>query len=228
MNFDNITAGNIGAISYLGREIVQPVELIGLWTLADGVYTDLSRYNGYSQIPNTTAPTTEYGFPVLKCPASTTLSFTLGKPLDLQQDWSFEYMRWEPTGRPSSFVNLGVFKFINDSYDNGWSYLYANNTAVGSRFEGWRFPGASIHNAVTYDSATHTIRCYANGSLIYTCVYDTTGLDAATLVSLVNYGVGYAGSDTNYGRSNLRIIQKRLGDTTYPTPTGLYTGFETL
>lgn len=227
MAFDAITAGVVGVQGYMAMEPVKPVELLGLWTLGDGVYADHSRYSGYSQIPGTTEPTTAYGFPVLKCPISTTLNFTLGKSLNLQQDWSFEYMRWEPAGRPYSYADLGVLCFFNDAYDDSYSRIKVNNSQI-TYFDGWRTPNSSTHNAVTYESSTHTIRCYKNGSLVHSYVYDTTGLSPATMISLVNASVGYSGSDTNYGRSNLRVVQKRLGDMTYPTPTDLYTGFEQL
>jgi len=219
VSFDALRSSHVGAMSYLCKNIVKPVKLFGCWPLAGGSISDVSRYNGGNNLGTVQYTTTsDYGFPIITS-GKTTYSFNLGTSLALQNPWSVEaFIKFTESRSDGDALSFGpvIIKSCNTDWGTGM-VLSVNETNVNTLIP---LTGLLKHVAVTYDS--NSVRLYVNGSKL---LEQTATLSSSA--SVVTYlGVGWGNVQ---GMSNLRICQKLIGtSTTYPVPSGLYTGFEPL
>lgn len=228
-NFDSIRTSHLGPIAYLCKERTSPPELLGLWTLGNGVTTDLSRYGGTCNFNYTPTNTSEYGFPLATISGggkSTTVN--LGVSLNLSKDWSWEAYFRDASGRPLSDITIGDVRFVAgdrlnpDGSDNASMFVGGSRIACSGS---WRNPKGTIHRAIQYTASDSTLRMYKNGSIQSSVVHALSG--ELTMFAYVFESASYSDGDTTWGIGNIRICQKALGtSTTFPTPAGLYTGLE--
>ncbi|MBR0193357.1 MAG: hypothetical protein IJQ31_14955 [Thermoguttaceae bacterium] len=204
-NFDALRASNIGALSYICRPKVKPAELLALYPF-DGDLNDISNYGR-------TCSTSDYSFtndgPFGKC-----LSFNGTVIHDASTAWSIDFF--------GQFLISGSgVKVLNFSSSTQSAGLYGVNNDVICQITNTNLwfntgVGAFAHYALTYDGSV--ISGYANGVRKF---QDTKALNAQTTISCIRKAY--------LKISNLRVVGKCLTTgTTFPVPTGFYTGFEDL
>lgn len=226
-NFDAIRTSHLGVMEYLCKDRTPPPELLGLWTLEGGSTRDLSRYAGSCNISFQYTATEDYGFPLITTTIKRSTTFVLGKSLDLSKDWSWEGYFRDPTPRPMSRLNLGPLQFDAGNGD-GYNYAYIFDSGTRLTYGGnWTSQANILHRAIQYTASDTTLRVFKNGAIQISAVCDLSDRSAISTFTYTYVGNPFGSDDNVFGIGNIRLVQKALGtSTTFPTPTGLYTGLE--
>lgn len=203
-NFDALRTGNLGPLAYLGRKIVIPSEVQGIWTL-NGTLNDLSTYERHMAGSVTYTDGDFSGTQGAKVNATVT-GISLA-------DFTLDWLEYRNNDYFYQSVTLGDYNLYTDSTG---STTYRLREGTTNKYQGIN-RDTWFHYAVVRSGST--LCWYVNGSRVYT---GTTSETAITALTFACYGK----KDV---LSNVRLLSTALTTgLTFPTPSGLYTGYEPL
>lgn len=199
ITFDAIRSAHLAAITHLCK-ILPPPQLIGLWLL-QGNLNDLSRY-GRSLTPMNGPSYAPGGYGQA---ANMTMA---GTSVPLPGNFSVDFV-----GLPITSFFIGSYEFrFSKNYGNWWLYVYNGGSAVTNK---------NLTEGGGTDNLYSHCAFYRIGNKVYFAYNGTvktsiTFTDEITSISVTSPAI-----------QNLRITNHSVGTaTSFPVPTGFYTGFE--
>lgn len=207
-NFDALRPAVVGPLSYLCKP-QKPADLLGLWTF-QGNLDDLSRYgHNLSSLSSYSFTTAGYGQAITNAIGAF--------PCSVAGDFSFE---WIISGTPEYYGHQGLVVLnwdFRNQYDYGNNALYYYVVGTNTR--------TYIDNISPYTAMMH-VALVRRSTTLYVFI---NGIKKTT-ISSASGTLGNISFDCSYQNlQNVRLIGKALGTTTsYPVPSGIYTGYEPL
>jgi len=210
---DKVRASAETARLYMARERVNCTHLL---LHLDGTFTDSSVYNNSctrGQYWHWQPSYKKWGSNASDTYASSStcaLPPTFN-PRNFSVDWWFTY-----AGNGGALdLNFGNIRIKNETWGNG--IVYINGANIGNLGAG---QGAGCHYAFTSRNGTYML--YKNGAVFKTLTGDLPALSSS-------YSLSIAGSDGAYVFDELCVVSGYVREsTTFPVPTGPYTGMEFL
>lgn len=206
-NFDALRPAVVGPLSYLCKP-QKPADLLGLWTF-QGNLDDLSRYgHTLSSLSSYSFTTAGYGQAITNA--------TGAFPCSVSGDFSFEWIiSAPPDGGHQGFVVLN-WDFRN-AYNYGGNGLWYYSVGGGG--------GSYVGDITPYTAMMH-VALVRRSTTLYVFI---NGIKKATIPSASGTLGNISFNCTSQNLQNVRLVGKALGTTTsYPVPSGIYTGYEAL
>lgn len=201
--------------------VLAPAALLGCWPFGEADISDRSNYAGFVSFGAGPTWTTAYALPMV-ARSSFPIAFSLGQSIDLSQDFSIEYMFYGNNAYSTDPVlTLGdlTLRGLRDGSIGLQVVAYYNSISSGYGAARW-YLNAMNHVALYRKSGDMYIACNGVSKKI-----TATGFTPSGTISTATFN-----SNTGcVGACNFRFTQTGVGTTSsFPVPTGLYTGSESL
>ena len=227
ITFDAIRSAHLAAITPLCK-ILPPPQLIGCWpSMLQG---DKSQYKGTVNPPTSATVVTSKSdstvlpYAAVRIDAGASVSYYLGKSLDMSQDWTLDYFDVRYTSNNYCHIVTSLGSLTATTYEpqvatNG---IFFNSTRICAMDNDFFVSLPFFHFAMVYRASLKKLICFINGTT-KSAYQGTLDLSGASTVNAVVQQV----FNKQYAIANLRVSQKAIGTTTtFPVPTTLYTGYE--
>lgn len=219
-NFDSVRSAIIGPLEYICRpKLVKPCFLFTFdQTVNCLAGNGTISFSGGSEIRYSNLTRAWYGMFLFGGGDSRYSILSASTTDNVGEEWSLEFFCDWYTGDVNAYCVLDFAGFQYKRTRNSLaSFTFAgNNISLASHTY-----SALSHNAFVYTGGN--LRIFENGSLIDTKTLDLTSNPQSAIISSAQIG------NTGVIVSNLRLVPKALGTaSTYPVPSGPYTGYEAL